>query len=58
MNETQKLQEDYKLDVPEVPEPMRAILTKYSGIPDHEIVQHVKEVVKFSPDVRQQFEGG
>ena len=58
MNATQRFQEDYNSDVPEVPAPMRAILTEYSGIAEDEIVQHVKEVVKLSSDVRQQFEAG
>lgn len=46
MSAIQKLQEDYNSDTPEVPEPMRAILTEYSGIPKGELVEHVKEVVR------------
>ena len=44
MDATQRSQ-DYSSDAPEVPEPMRAILTEYSSISQDEIVQHVKEVV-------------
>lgn len=41
----QGMAEYYNPEAPEVPEPTRAILTEYSGIPEGEIVQHVKDVV-------------
>lgn len=39
------LSEFYDSEAPDIPEPTRAILTKYSGIPEEQIVQHVKDVV-------------
>lgn len=52
--------EYYSPVAPDIPEPTRAILSEYSGIPEDEIVQHVKDVVSELPSLvtDQHFEVG